>query len=110
MDPSPLLILYNQLHSLNVTDEQFYTYPAVEPEPPVAELKVVPKWKKELMARKKGGQRDPPAQPKEPKPAPVSKVDANGEPPWMRELHERKKKGPSAPVKVCISNMLLGLS
>lgn len=82
----------------------YFIYSATEPELHVAEVKVVPKWKRELMDRKKGGQREHSTQPSEPKPSPASKVDANGKPPWMRELHEKKKKGTSTTVKVCVTD------
>ena len=58
-------------------------------------MKVVPKWKRDLMERKKDGHKD-----RSVETSPANKANANAEPPWMRELHERKKRGFSAPVKV----------
>ena len=54
---------------------------------------MVPKWKRELMDRRKVTHRDQPPLAVETKSSAADRSDATVEPPWMRELNQRKKRG-----------------
>ena len=53
------------------------------------------------MERRKFGHKDHPAPLTEPKSPPASWNDATVDPPWLRELNERKKRTHATPAKVC---------